>query len=69
MGDCVLCFSPIVMYSDRNLVQGRGELKVDEENLSLEFAAQLPWLPGIKFRIATQAVAYKISMIRRKSRK
>ena len=32
MGDCVLCFLPIVKHSDRNLVQvrDRGEFKVDE---------------------------------------
>ena len=33
MADCVLCFSPIVKHSDRNLVQGRSEFKVDKENL------------------------------------
>ena len=38
MADRMLCVSPIVKHSDRNLVQGRGEFKVDEENLSLEFA-------------------------------
>ena len=37
MADRVLCVSPIVKHSDRNLVQGGGEFKVDEENLSLEF--------------------------------
>ena len=38
MADRALCVSPIVKHSDRNLVQGCGEFKVDEENLSLEFA-------------------------------
>ena len=38
MADRVLCVSPIVKHSDRNLVQGFSEFKVDEENLSLEFA-------------------------------
>ena len=28
MSDCVLCFSPIVNHNDKNLVQGRGQLKV-----------------------------------------
>ena len=40
MADRLLCVSPIVKHSDRNLVQGRGEFKVDEENLSLEFAVR-----------------------------
>ena len=38
MADRVLCVSTIMKHSDRNLGQGRGEFKVDEENLSLEFA-------------------------------
>ena len=34
---CVLCFSTILKNNDRNLVKSRGEFKVQEEILSLQF--------------------------------
>ena len=37
MSDCVLCFSTILKYNDRNLVKSRSEFKVQEEILSLQF--------------------------------
>ena len=40
MCDCVLCFSPIIKNNDKNLVQSRGQFKVDEEIRSLQFVVQ-----------------------------
>jgi len=37
MSDCVLCFSTILKNNDKNLVKSRGEFKVQEEILSLQF--------------------------------
>ena len=37
MCDFVLCFSPIIKYNDKNLVQNLGQFKVDVEIRSLQF--------------------------------
>ena len=37
MSDCVLCFLTILKNNDRNLVKSRGEFKVQEEILFLQF--------------------------------
>ena len=46
--DCVLCFSPIVNHNDKNIVQGRGEFKVYEKILSLQFSDMLVFRIRIK---------------------